>query len=428
MTAIFRQRSPFSNMEEGARSPTRVVIVPIDAQIIYKTLRRVRSEEARGNRKIHRVTVPVPMERAIELGPDGEGLSNALDGMRGGPFSSYLASKIEERQTCGFDGSITGHFLIPGEDAEEKVHSLFLGKRREVDVVDFTVERRRFGIPLENDTDFFREAVLEFHAPSLMSVLIELEDLEEGTWTRFPVDMYAVPPFVDASRKAPTRFANAFFEVTLDFEKEWAGIVFDDDGSRSVDLSEAVTMIEVGAILARSKKRVKIEIGGGMMELPAAEGNEGPFHNWIPVAPILRRMETAIDRYAPSKKPRIQLSEFYDWIEKYQNLLALGSVSGANLFFPRWEDDTLLDGQDVVLAPLTLQLAGTQYTALIEVPIETESHDTHEIRIVGGHPRIVDDIARAPGSKTADFINRAVELSKRNRKVKGPALVLGSFE
>ncbi|MGO6746609.1 hypothetical protein ACCS93_29685 [Rhizobium ruizarguesonis] len=218
-------------------------------------------------------------------------MSDALDGMLGGSFSSYLESKIQQRQTCGFeDGSITGHFLIPGENAEEKVHGLFLGRCREIDVVNFTVERRRFGIRLDNDTDFFREAVLEFHAPSLMSVSIELEDLEDGTWTKFPVDMFAVPPFVEGSDKAPTRFANAFFEVTLDFEKEWAGIVFDYDGSRSVSLSEAVTMVEVGAILARSKKRVKIEIAGGLVELPAAEGEEGPFHNWIPVAPMLRRM------------------------------------------------------------------------------------------------------------------------------------------
>ncbi|MVA27575.1 hypothetical protein V6582_01685 (plasmid) [Agrobacterium vitis] len=185
----------------AARLPRRNLIVPVDAQIMYRTLHRVRREEARGNRKIHKVTVPVPLERAIELGAAGEGLSDALDAMVGGSFSSYLKNKIQQRQTCGFeDGSITGHFLIPGENAEEKVHSLFLGKRREIDVVDFTVERRRFGIRLDNDIDFFREAVLEFNAPSLMSVSIELEDLEDGTWTKFPVDMFAVPPFVEGSQ------------------------------------------------------------------------------------------------------------------------------------------------------------------------------------------------------------------------------------
>ena len=413
----------------AARLPTRNLIVPVDTQIIYRTLRRVRREEARGNRKIHKVTVPVPLDHAIELGGVGEGLSDALDAMVGGSFSSYLESKILQRQTCGFeDGSITGHFLIPGENAEEKVHSLFLGKRREINVVDFTVERRRFGIRLDNDIDFFREAVLEFNAPSLMSVSIELEDLEDGTWTKFPVDMYAVPPFVEGSHKAPTRFANAFFEITLDFEKEWAGIVFDYDGSRSVPLSEAVTMVEVGAILARPKKQVRIEFAGGAVELPAAEGEEGPFHNWIPLVPMLRRMVSAIERHTRGNEPAVLLSDFYAWIEKHQQLLALGSVPGANLFFPRWEDDAAVDDQDVVLAPLTLQLAGTQYTVLIEVPIETKARNPDEIRIVGGQPRVVDDIAGFPGSKTEDFIDRAVQLSKRHRKAKGPALVLGAFE
>ncbi|AVH45548.1 hypothetical protein At1D1609_55170 (plasmid) [Agrobacterium tumefaciens] len=47
---------------------------------------------------------------------------------------------------------------------------------------------------------------------------------------------------------------------------------------------------------------------------------------------------------------------------------------------------------------------------------------------LGGNPRVVDDIARSPGSTTEDFMNRAVETSKRYRKAKGAALVLGAFE
>lgn len=413
----------------GARSPTRAMIVPIDGEIIYKTLRRVRREEASGNRKLHRVTVRIPTERGIELGRDGEGLSKALDGILGGPFSTYLETKIHQRRTCGFDdGSITGHFFIPGEDAREKVHGLFLGKRQEIDVVDLTVERRRFGIRLENDTDFFREALFEFRAPSLMSVSIELEDVEDGSWVRFPADMYAVPPFVEGSQSAPTRFANSFFEVTLDFEKEWAGIVFDYDGSRTVDLDEAVTIIEVGAILAKSKRRVKIDFGNGVAELPAAEGEEGPFSNWIPVAPMLRRMATAIERYAGRKQRKVLLSEFYDWVEHHQELLALGYLPGVNLFVPTWEGDGVVDEQDMVLAPLSLELAGARYTALIELPIESQRREEGEIKIVGGLPRVVDDIARALGAGTEDFINRTVERSKRERKSKGSALVLGPFE
>jgi hypothetical protein len=36
---------------EAARLPTRNLIVPVDAQIMFRTLRRVRREEAGGNRK-----------------------------------------------------------------------------------------------------------------------------------------------------------------------------------------------------------------------------------------------------------------------------------------------------------------------------------------------------------------------------------------
>lgn len=413
----------------GSRLPARSVIVPVDGAIIYKTLRRVRQEEARGNRKLHKVTVPVPLDRAIELGSGGEGLSSALDGMLGGPFSAYVEAKIRQRQTCGFeDGSVIGRFFVPGEDAREKIHSLFLGSRREIDVMDLTVERRRFDIPLENDTDFFRSAILEFQAPPLMAAWIELEGIDDGQWTRFPVNLFAVPPILDGKRNAPTRLANTFFEVVLDFEKEWAGITFNHEGARVADLDEAVTMIEVGAILARSNKKMTIEIGNARLELPAAAGEPGPFHNWIPVAPMLRRMSSAIDRYARSDKPRVALSDFYDWIEKHRELLALGSTPGANLFFPRWDDDSIVESQDTLLAPLTLDLAGVQYTVLIEVPIESMGRGDREIKIVGGQPRVVADMAHSPGSSTNDFIERAIELSKRQRKAAGPAFVAAAFE
>ncbi|KVK61189.1 MULTISPECIES: hypothetical protein [Agrobacterium] len=414
----------------GSRLPTRNLIVPVDEVIIHKTLRRARKEEARGNRKLHKITVPVPVDRAIELGNAGEGLSTALDAMLGGgPYSDYIKTKINQRQTCGFqDGAVVGRFFVPGEDARDKIHNLFLGKRRVIDVEHLTVERRRFGIALDNDTDFFRSAVLEFDAPPLMAASIELEDIEDGSWTRFRVNTYVVPPFVEGGEKAPIRLANNFFEVNLDFENERADIFFDYDGSRSVGLDEAVTIIEVGAILARPKKKLKIEIGSATLELPVAEGDEGPFRNWIPAAPMLRRMVSAIERHNRTSEPRLILADFYDWIEQRQALLALGSTPGANLFIPRWEEDGIVDSQDTLLAPLTLELAGAQYTTLIEVPIETIERGDREFSIIGGQPRVVDDIARAVGASTEDFIDRTVGRSKRERRATGPALVAAAFE
>ncbi|KAA3448169.1 hypothetical protein C7I87_22920 [Mesorhizobium sp. SARCC-RB16n] len=413
----------------GNRLPMRSLMVPVDGAVIYWTLRRVRREEARGNRKLHKVTVPIPLEHAVELGSGGEGLSAALDGMLGGSLSAYIEGKIRQRQTCGFeDGSVVGRFFVPGEDAREKIHSLFLGSRREIDVMDLTIERRRFGIALENDTDFFHSAILEFQAPPLMSASVELADPDDGQWTRFPVQVFAVLPLPDGEPSAPIRMANAFFEIILDFEKEWAGMNFDYSGSRSVELDEAVTIVEVGAILARPHKKVKIEMGAAALELPAAEGEPGPFHNWIPVAPMLRRMASVIERHAKPDAPYVVLSDFYQWIEKHQDLLALGSIAGANLFFPRWDDDGIVDSQDTVLAPLTVELAGVQYTVLIELPIETMGRDENEIKLVCGQPRIVADIARSPGSSTTDFIDRAVDMSKRQRKAAGPALVAAAFE
>lgn len=411
------------------RSPIRSLIVPVDDMIINKTLRRVRQEEARGNRELHKVTVLVPLDRAVKVGNEGEGLSDALDAMLGGPFSAYIRNKIQQRQICGFeDGSVVGKFFVHGDDAREKIHSLFLGRRREIDVINLSVERRRFGIPLKNDTDFFRNAILEFQAHPLMSGSIELEDLDDGQWTRFSVGVYVVPPTLNNERNGPIRLANKYFELILDFDKEWAGITFNYDGSQSADLDDAVTIIEVGAILARARKKIKIEMGAAKLELPAVDGELGPFHNWIPVAFMLRRMSSAIERRARSDKLRVLLSTFYEWVEKHQDLLALGSTRGVNLFLPRWDGDAVMDDHDTLLAPLTLELVGAQYTVLIEVPIETLGRDELEIKIVGGQPRVVDDIARSVGSSTTDFVDRAIEISKRQRKAAGPALVVSAFE
>lgn len=106
---------------KGARIPTRGLLVPVDDALITETLRRVRREEARGNRSIHKTTIPVPLDRAIEIEPTGEGLSGALNAMIGGEASTYIAEKIPHCRTCGFeDKSVVGTFFVPGEEAAKK--------------------------------------------------------------------------------------------------------------------------------------------------------------------------------------------------------------------------------------------------------------------------------------------------------------------
>ncbi|PSH61076.1 hypothetical protein [Phyllobacterium sophorae] len=412
----------------SSRAPTRSLIVPVDEALIAKTLRRVRQEEAKGSRRIHRITVPIPLDRAIELGNLGEGLADALTGMLGGDPSEYLKLKIHQRATCGYDeGSIVGRFFVPGEEAKEKIDELFLGGRRELNVTDMVIERRRFGIALETDTDFFRDAIIEMEAPPLMTASIELEDLDDGEWTSVPVGLFVVPPFIDAGREAPIRLANEYLEIVLDFKKEWAGITFDYDGKKTLDLNDAVSLIEVGAILARPNKKVAILFKDTRLDLPA-DVQEGPFRHWIHATKLLRRMAAAISRRHHSGSPGLLLSDFYVWIDRHSELLALASMPGVQLFLPRWDDDEIIDQQDTLLAPLSLELAGSQYSVLVEVPIVTMEKDDKEIRVVGGEPRIVEDIALPLGADNAHFVDRAVEISKRYRKTQAPALLLGSFE
>lgn len=411
---------------KGGRSPARGLLVPVDQQVISETLHRVRREEARGNRRIHKTTVPVPLEHAIEIASSGEGLGKALFEMLGGTPSEYITEKNRYRQTCGFDDrTVIGRFFVPGDNAREKIGELFLGGARELSVMNLTIEHRRFGIALDNDRTHFREAVLEMDAPPLMSTSIELAS-DAGEWASAEVGFFVAPP-LGGKAGSPARFANAFLEIVIDFEKQWGGFSFNYAGGRKVELEEAISIIEVGAILARPAKTLTIHFRGTKLELSLGP-EEGPFKHWIHVAPVLRRILSAIGRYGQRTPRQLLLTDFYEWIDKHTEFLAFASMPGVNLIFPRWPEDSAVDGQDTILAPFLLEFVGAQYLALIEIPIESVDRTEHEITLIGGQPLIVADVVRAPGSDTADFIDIAVEKWKRDKNTAKPALVAGGFE
>lgn len=412
---------------KGGRRSVRRLIVPVDEPLIASTLRQVREQEAKGNRDIHNVKVTIPTDRSVEIGAGGEGLSDVLHRMLNGTLTGYIAKKMHFRQTCGFDdGPSVGRFFIPGLDARERFGDLFLGGRRELAVQDLTIERRRFGIPLSNDVLSFRDAVLDMDAPPLLSASVELAS-KSGEWLSLAVDAYIIPPLTDDPTHAKMRLANSFFELVLDYDKEWAGITFDYNSDRKVDLEEAVSIIEVGALLARPEKTLTIHFNDHCVPLPAAD-EIGPFQNWIPVAPVIRRICQAIQRSPRRPHRALQLGDWINWVDKHKELLALASTPGANLFFPRWPEDAVVDGQEVILTAMTVEIAGLQYTALVEVPIISVTRGEQEVHIVGGQPHVVDEAVRAPGANTSDFINLAVEASKRRRGATGPALVAGGIE
>lgn len=412
---------------KGGRRSVRRLIVPVDEAVIEETLRRVREQEAQGNRAIHTIKVPIPTERAIEVGQDGEGLSAALHAMLEGSHGDYVARKRHFRKTCGFDDEPTvGRFFIPGLDGPRKLSELFLGGRRKLEVYHLTIEQRRFGIPLGNDQLYFRDAILEMDAPPFLSASIELES-DAGEWIALPVDVFVVPPIVDGVEHSPIRLANQFFEVVLDFDKESAAVTLHYNGDREVDVEEAVSIVQVGAILARPQKKLTIHFKDTQIVLPSTD-EQGPFSHWIPVAPTLRRICSAIKRSARRPQSPLRLATFYNWVEEHQEILALGSTPGVNLFFPRWSEDGLVDEQDTILTPMSVELAGLQYTALVEIPIIAASRDETEIKIVGGQPHVVDDVIRAPGADTSDFLDLAVESSKRRRKINRSALVAGGIQ
>ena len=402
------------------------VSVPVDEVLVAATLRRVRHEEARGNRAIHTTTVPVPLDRAIEIGPSGDGLSNALAVMLGRSASEYIAAKIKHRQICGFDDSaVVGKFFVPGEGAAERISELFLGGPRELSVFDLTIERRRFGIALENDRDHFQQAIMEVNAAPLMATTIELATAT-GDWISVETDVFVPPPF-EGKTRGPIRFANAYLEVVLNFDEAQAVLTLNYDRKRKVDIEEAVGIVEVGAILARPEKALTIHFKGTKLELSLGP-EVGPFHHWLHAAPTLRRILSAIVRSGRRSRRKVTLREFYNWIVNHAEFLAIASAPGVNMIFPRWSEDGIVDQQDAILTPFSLEFCDAQYTALIEIPIQSASRTEAEITLVGGHPHVVADVVRSPGSDVADFIETAIEKSKRERKSMGPALVAGGFE
>lgn len=412
---------------KGGRRSIRRLIVPVDESLISITLRLVREQEARGNRAIHTRTVQIPIERAIEIGPEGSGLSAALYQMLQGTFAEYITRKIHFRSTCGFDiEPMVGRFFVPGVDAQQKLGELFLGRRRELEVNDLTIERRRFGIPLRNDQLYFRDAIIEMDAQPLLSASIELAS-SAGEWMYLPVDVFVMPPFADDHDHLKIRLANKFLELILDFEKERVDVTFDYSGNREVGLEDAVAIIEAGAIFARPNKTLIVHFKDHRMELPTAI-DEGPFWNWIPVAPVLRRICLAVQRSSHCPQGTLKLGTFLDWVDEHKELLAVASMPGVNLIFSCWPEDGIVDGQPMILTPMSVEVAGLQYTALVEIPIVSTSRDEKEVRIVGGQPCVLEEVIRLRGADTSDFIELAVEATRRRRNIIGPILVAGGIE
>lgn len=98
------------------------------------------------------------------------------------------------------------------------------------------------------------------------------------------------------------------------------------------------------------------------------------------------------------------------------------------MIFPRWPDDAMAQQQEVILTPISISLGDTRYTALLEVPIQSETRTADEVTLVGGQPKVVADVVRAASADTSDFIDSAIERSKRERGITVPALVAGGFE
>ncbi|WP_057460784.1 hypothetical protein [Pseudovibrio sp. POLY-S9] len=223
------------------------------------------------------------------------------------------------------------------------------------------------------------------------------------------------------------RFADQNLEVVFDYEKEWASITFDYDSSRTVALEEAVKIYEIGAILAQPKKKLTIQVQDARMTFPVIE-DEGPFKHWIPVAPTLRRILTAINRSSRCVRGSIRLETFNEWVSTHTELLSLGSIPEGQLIFPRWPDDGIVDEVEQILAPISVELMGVQYAALIEVPIASVARDDREITIVAGQPGVVDEIIRAPGADISDFVDLSVETFKYRKSISGAVLIAGGFE
>ena len=407
-----------------ARQPSGSLLVPIDEQIMGLTLQRVRQEEARGNRDIHKVTITVPVERASKIGVLGEGLRNALFAMLHGSASDYIAGKIRFRRSCGYEGqTVIGRCFIPGSDAASRVSDLFLGGPRTLDVKDLTLQHRRFGIAVDSDRQHFPEAVLTMDAPPVMQAFVEFAtsagvsvSVEAGFWAS---------PLIDAGNGRRSRFANSYFELNFDFEKHSADFTLDYGGRREVDIEEAVSIVEIGAVLASPERSIIIRFGDSKMQFPLGP-EVGPFRNWVAAAPVLRRILTIVSRF-PRFKRAVVLDDFHAWLEKHIEFLAIASTLGVHMVYPRWAEDEIVDDQDVILTPFSLDFLGIKYAAMIEIPIVSVTRTELEISIIGGQPRVVAEVARPVGSEIDDFIDAAVEKSKRERGRSGPALLAGGF-
>jgi len=127
------------------------VLIHITGATLARILKRLRKEEAAGNRdRINRKTISIPIdEDGVVLRPTGGAFRDKLRQEIGSNMHEYSTRKEAELKKLGFDALPYGGTFTIGDIADwNDVADIFLGLREKTRIIDFTVYEERFGIRL----------------------------------------------------------------------------------------------------------------------------------------------------------------------------------------------------------------------------------------------------------------------------------------
>ncbi len=134
---------------DGLDTYQRAYIAHVDQELIYRTLKRIREFEAKGNiDKLNKSTITIKYNSIHQINPiTGQALKNEFLKFIPQGMSKYISSKKSYLERCGFEESAGKIKLTAGGiDNLNDLVDVSLGLKKKASITHFTTHFSRFGI------------------------------------------------------------------------------------------------------------------------------------------------------------------------------------------------------------------------------------------------------------------------------------------
>lgn len=181
---------------------------------LERVLEKLRRQELEPGDALNKVYLDFYASRDGEkLEPTGVALRSALEDLCGNDPNAYVAAKLEELKSIGFQENAIRLSATLRPKSLEELRDVFLGRANEVEATIDSVVETRFGIPIERLTAP-STGVLRFQYFPSYRGSVTLRSMNPRMTVVFPADIYVPPKSARDMAEACIRAKTRFFDFT----------------------------------------------------------------------------------------------------------------------------------------------------------------------------------------------------------------------